>query len=126
MRVLCPEHSKEPKGSNDEVCGCPLKPEEDPMYKFDKFCRVLKKKCSRHYNWTKYRQAVIDAQRIQQWLKIDEILEQEQKIHKAMSVRHGLLPLLLHKTTPAHDTERILTTSGLEMSPPTPPALNVL
>ena len=46
--------------------------------------------------------AEVDLQRIRQWLKIDEIFEEERKIKTAMSNRAGVISLLLHHTT-AHD-----------------------
>ena len=59
---------------------------------------MLKKKCTTHYGWEKFRQASLDAQKIQQWLKLDELYEREQKIMSSLNARHGLVQLLLHRT----------------------------
>ena len=103
---MCPEHSKETRINEDEVCGCPLRSDTDPFTDVtDSFCRILRKKCNRHYGWEKSRQAVLDAQRIQQWLKLDELLERQQKTRQRMSSRHGVVPLLLHRTSIAESIQ---------------------
>nr|CAB3235001.1 ZF(CXXC)-2 CXXC-type zinc finger protein 1 [Phallusia mammillata] len=104
LQVLCPEHTKEPKVTEDEVCGCPLicdiyksKPTK-PAH----FCRLPKRKCNKHFKWETMYRAEVDLQRIRQWLKIDEIFDEERRIKTAMSSRAGIVSLLLHQTT-AHD-----------------------
>ncbi|KAJ8874368.1 hypothetical protein PR048_025216 [Dryococelus australis] len=62
LRVLCPEHCKDPKVSPTEVCGCPL-----VTNVFDltgEFCRAAKKTCLRHYCWEKLHRAQIDMERV--------------------------------------------------------------
>ncbi|RZF37140.1 hypothetical protein LSTR_LSTR015330 [Laodelphax striatellus] len=96
LRVLCPEHCKDPKVSDTEVCGCPL-----VTNVFDltgEFCRAAKKTCIRHYCWEKLRRAEIDMERVRQWLKIDELIEQERQIRQRMTDRAGVLALMLHST----------------------------
>uniref|UniRef100_H2YGR2 CXXC-type zinc finger protein 1 n=1 Tax=Ciona savignyi TaxID=51511 RepID=H2YGR2_CIOSA len=105
LQILCPEHTKEPKVSESEVCGCPLSCDiygrETPSKPSD-FCRCSKRKCTRHFKWETMYRAEVDLQRIRQWLKIDEIFDEERRIKTAMSSRAGLVSLLLHQTT-AHD-----------------------
>ncbi|XP_033647537.1 CXXC-type zinc finger protein 1-like isoform X2 [Asterias rubens] len=96
LKVLCPEHTKEPKVSADEVCGCPLV--ADVFQETKGFCRIAKRKCSKHYNWEKLRRAEIDLERVRWWLKLDELLEQERNIRQAMFNRAGVLGLMLHQT----------------------------
>ncbi|KAF7998561.1 hypothetical protein HCN44_010969 [Aphidius gifuensis] len=96
LRVLCPEHCKDPKISDNEVCGCPL-----VTNVFDltgKYCRAPKKSCVKHYVWEKLRRAEIDMERVRQWLKMDELVEQEKNIRDNMKNRAGVLGLLLHST----------------------------
>lgn len=96
LRVLCPEHCKDPKVSDKEVCGCPL-----VTNVFDltgEFCRASKKTCIKHYCWEKLRRAEIDMERVRQWLKIDELIEQERQIRQRMADRAGVLALMLHST----------------------------
>ncbi|RWS10997.1 PHD finger and CXXC domain-containing protein-like protein [Dinothrombium tinctorium] len=96
LKILCPEHSKDPKIGDDEVCGCPL-----VTNCFDytgNFCRELKKKCSKHFCWAKLRRAELDMERLQQWFKLDELFEKEQKIRYTMANRGGVLALMLHQT----------------------------
>jgi len=52
--------------------------------------------------WEKLRRAELDAERIQQWLKLDDLFEREQKIRYCMANRHGILGLMLHQTI-VHD-----------------------
>ncbi|XP_075235802.1 CXXC-type zinc finger protein 1-like [Lycorma delicatula] len=96
LRVLCPEHCKDPKVTDSEVCGCPL-----VTNVFDltgEFCRASKKACIKHYCWEKLRRAEIDMERVRQWLKIDELIEQERQIRQRMADRAGVLALMLHST----------------------------
>lgn len=58
LRVLCPEHCKDPKIGDNEVCGCPL-----VTNVFDltgEFCRAPKKSCVKHYVWEKLRRAEVN------------------------------------------------------------------
>lgn len=96
LRVLCPEHSKDPKVNDDDVCGSPLT--KNVFELTGEFCRAPKKSCFKHYCWEKIRRAEIDLERVRQFLKMDELLEQERQIKSAMSSRSGLLGLLLNTT----------------------------
>lgn len=96
LRVLCPEHSKDPKVNDDDVCGCPLT--KNVFALTGDYCRAPKKACFKHYCWEKIRRAEIDLERVRQWTKMDELVEQERVIKNAMSNRKGLLGLLLHST----------------------------
>ncbi|RXG53731.1 CXXC-type zinc finger protein 1 [Armadillidium vulgare] len=92
----CPEHTKESKISNTEVCGFPLT--KDIFTDSGKVCRVSKKKCVKHYCWEKLRRADIDMERVRQCLKLDELVEQERQVRLAMTNRAGVLGLMLHST----------------------------
>ena len=96
LRVLCPEHYKDPKVSETEVCGCPLV--SNVFEDTGRYCRVPKKKCSAHYSWEKLRRAEVDQERVRQWLKMDELLEEERVIRLAMSNRAGVLALMMNST----------------------------
>ncbi|KAL9959895.1 hypothetical protein ACROYT_G033268 [Oculina patagonica] len=96
LRVLCPEHTKEPKISATDVCGCPLV--TNVFEESGDFCRASKRTCLKHYCWEKLRRAEIDLQRIQQWLKLEEAYEQERSLRYAAAQRGGVLGLLLHET----------------------------
>ncbi|CAL8337240.1 unnamed protein product [Merluccius merluccius] len=96
LQVLCPEHSRDPKISVEEVCGCPLvRNVFDPT---GEYCRVGKRKCNKHYNWEKLRRAEVDLERVRVWYKLDELFEQERNVRTAMTNRAGLLALMLHQT----------------------------
>ncbi|XP_028398444.1 CXXC-type zinc finger protein 1-like isoform X2 [Dendronephthya gigantea] len=96
LRVLCPEHTKEPKVSQREVCGCPLT--NDQLEETKDLCCIAKRHCVRHYCWEKLRRAQIDGERVRQWLKLEEVYEQEKQTRMAMTQRGGVLGLLLHRT----------------------------
>ena len=101
LRILCPEHSKDPKIGDEEVCGFPLV--TDVFKETNTFCRLHKKKCAKHHGWEKVRRALIDMERVQQWLRIDDLFEKEQKIRYSMSCRGGVLSLMLHQTIAAEE-----------------------
>ncbi|KAJ8301130.1 hypothetical protein KUTeg_020117 [Tegillarca granosa] len=61
LKVLCPEHTKEPKVGPDEVCGCPLV--SNVFEESGEYCRASKRKCNKHYCWEKLRRAEIDMER---------------------------------------------------------------
>lgn len=96
LRVLCPEHSKDAKVTDTDVCGCPLT--KNIFELTGEFCRAPKKSCFKHYCWEKIRRAEIDLERVRQWMKMDELIEQERQIKQAMASRSGLMGLLLHST----------------------------
>jgi len=96
LKILCPEHTKEPKIHPDAVCGCPIS--TDLFSESNTLCRAAKRKCSKHFCWEKLRRAEIDMQRLRQWMKLDDLFEQERNIRMAMSNRMGVLGLMLHQT----------------------------
>lgn len=96
LRVMCPEHTKAPTVSDSEVCGAPMT--SNVFDETGEICRASKKKCLRHYCWEKLRRAEIDMERVRQWLKLDELLEQERLVRQAMTNRAGVLGLMLHST----------------------------
>lgn len=57
LRVLCPEHYKDPKIGDNEVCGCPLVTNVFSLT--GNFCRAPKKNCTKHYVWEKLRRAEV-------------------------------------------------------------------
>ncbi|KAK2501946.1 hypothetical protein MC885_017118 [Smutsia gigantea] len=96
LKVLCPEHSKNPKVPEDEVCGCPLV--HNVFELTGDFCRLPKRLCNRHYCWEKLRRAEVDLERVRAMHKLEKLDEQEKKVRTAMKNRAGLLGLMLHKT----------------------------
>lgn len=96
LRVLCPEHCKDAKVNDSDVCGCPLV--HNVFQLTGEFCRAPKKNCFKHYVWEKIRRAEIDLERVRQWLKMDELMEQERQVRSAMASRASVLGLMLHST----------------------------
>lgn len=96
LRVICPEHTIDEKMSDTAVCGFPLT--KDIFSITGEFCRVAKRECNAHYCWEKLRRAELDMDRVRQWLKIDDLFEQERQEKAIISQRAGVLGLLLHST----------------------------
>ena len=105
-----------------QVCGCPL-----VTNVFDltgEFCRAPKKHCVKHYCWEKLRRAEIDMERVRQvsykpltlqrmlvvwgskffniislqYMRADELMEQERQLRHKLANRSGVLALMLHST----------------------------
>ena len=100
LQVLCPDHNPDEKRvpRDDEVCGCPLQSSILSKTEAAEFCRSSKKACQAHYCWEKLRRAELDMERVKQWMKVDELLDQERQVRASMSNRAGVLGLLLHST----------------------------
>lgn len=112
LRVLCPEHCKDAKVSDTDVCGCPLV--RDVFDLTGEFCLAPKKSCYKHYVWEKIRRAEIDLERVRQWLKMDELIEQERQMKIAMTSRAGVLGLMLHSTYNHVVMERLCAQSAVK------------
>lgn len=67
LKVICPEHSKEPKIADDEICGCPLN--KDLLTETSELCKTSKKSCVAHFKWERLRRAEIDADKVRQVTK---------------------------------------------------------
>ncbi|WAR27162.1 CXXC1-like protein [Mya arenaria] len=85
-----------PTVSAEEVCGCPLV--TDVFEESEEICRTAKRRCNKHHCWEKCRRAQVDMERVRQWMKIDELFEQERNVRFALSNRMGVLGLMLHQT----------------------------
>ena len=107
LQVLCPDHNPDEKRviRDDEVCGAPL--QNQLFSKPVEFCRSSKKACQAHYSWEKLRRAELDMERVKQWMKVDELLEQERQVRASMSNRAGVLGLLLHSSFNHEMEERL-------------------
>ena len=57
-----------------------------------------KKTCHIHHLWEKLRRAELDMERVKQWMKVDELMEQERQLTASMRSRAGVLGLMLHST----------------------------
>ncbi|CAL8070944.1 unnamed protein product [Calicophoron daubneyi] len=95
LRVVC-EHFKEPKLPPDTICGFPLV--RDVFIETGQFCCTPRNKCTRHFGWERLRRAKIDLERYRHLLKMDELIQEEQRIHQSLAQRGGILGMLLHRT----------------------------
>jgi len=96
LRVICPEHAKDPKIGDNDVCGYSLT--RNIFSPSGEFCRVKKKECDAHFCWEKLRRAELDMERVRCWMKLDELMEQERQEKESLSRRAGVLNLMLHST----------------------------
>ena len=111
---MCAEHSKEPKPDDNEVCGCPLSPDDFYNQETSEIatCRIAKKTCRKHFLWEKMYRAEIDlkvkiwkkikinnqSQRIRALIKMDQNLEERRKLERGIDDRLGAALLLLNNT----------------------------
>lgn len=106
LRVLCPEHTKDPKIGPKDVCGCPL----DPLFPashhtVSRFCQQPKRTCTRHYSWEKVRRAEIDQEKLNLFLKLEDVGDQIRMYEWHIQHRGSLMAQLLHRTID-HSRER--------------------
>ena len=73
LKVMCPEHEKEKKINENEVCGCPLPRSENIIVvtddhnnnsQADKICLASKRSCPLHVKWEKVKRAQIDLEKL--------------------------------------------------------------
>lgn len=98
LKVMCPEHEKEKKINDDEVCGCPLPKSSNLLIDSKEICLASKRLCSIHFKWEKLRRAHIDLEKLRIWLKLEELLEQKRINETSLNQRASLLSILLHQT----------------------------
>lgn len=100
LKVMCAEHSKEPKPDDNEVCGCPLSPDDFYNQETSEIatCRIAKKSCRKHFLWEKMYRAEIDLKRIRALIKMDQNLEERRKLERGIDDRLGAALLLLNNT----------------------------
>ncbi|XP_067928352.1 CXXC-type zinc finger protein 1-like [Watersipora subatra] len=123
LKVICAEHAKDPKIADDEICGCPLS--KNVFNDSDELCKNAKKSCPHHFRWERMRRAEIDADKVRQWMKIDELLERERNTRMAMTNRAGLMSLLLHQTVDHEAFERMQASARPTACPKSPePTVN--
>uniref|UniRef100_A0A915HY22 CXXC-type zinc finger protein 1 n=1 Tax=Romanomermis culicivorax TaxID=13658 RepID=A0A915HY22_ROMCU len=109
LRVICPEHHKELKLDETDICAAPLdvNPNDNSMAPLGDlhskpFCMGQKRSCIKHYKWDKIRRALIDMERLAHLLKLDELHDEQRALRMAQNSRGGILALLLHQTV-KHD-----------------------
>mgnify|MGYP000484611861 CR=1 FL=1 len=97
---MCPEHTKELKTEDFEVCGCPLQSEEFYALPLDqiKHCQLSKKNCKKHFAWDRMYRAEIDIKRIRTLVQLDANLDERRKLEFVMSNRNGSALLMMNKT----------------------------
>ncbi len=51
-----------------------------------------------HFNWERLRRAELDMERVKQWMRADDLVEQERQLRSSLQARAGVLGLMLHST----------------------------
>jgi hypothetical protein len=65
LKVMCPEHEKERKVNDNEVCGYPLPKSNNILDDSENdICLASKRNCSIHLKWEKLRRAQIDLEKL--------------------------------------------------------------
>ena len=65
LKVMCPEHEKERKVNDNEVCGYPLPKANNILDDSENdICLASKRNCSIHLKWEKLRRAQIDLEKL--------------------------------------------------------------
>lgn len=97
IESACPQHSNW-QFNKDEVCACPLDVMQE-LKPSGNFCLELKKDCNLHYNWDRFRLAMKNMERIQEFSRYADL---EQKLEKnTLSLRDtygGVIGVMLHDT----------------------------
>ncbi|CAD5217189.1 unnamed protein product [Bursaphelenchus okinawaensis] len=110
LRVICSEHYKDDIGSGFKICGYPLAwtrfkafPLEEMFLKMDLLedgmCMTERKNCEAHYMWEQAAAAVIENQRLQMLIRIDEIQDAYRKLAESNAVQRNAITLLMNSTT---------------------------
>jgi len=120
LRVICPEHTKDRVVGDRDLCGAPLV--KNLFKQTGEVCRALRKDCPQHYCWEKLRRAELDLDRVRQWVKLDELMEQERSEKELLSRRAGVLNLMLHSTFNHELMEKMMAESKSKVQPKARPA----
>lgn len=112
LKVVC-EHFKEPKLPADTVCGFPFV--RNVFDETGDFCCVPRSRCNRHLGWERLRRAQIDLERYRHFIRMDELLQEEQRVQQSIAQRGGLLGLLLHKTVDHNPSVPVPIPPGLKI-----------
>ncbi|THD28787.1 CpG-binding protein [Fasciola hepatica] len=112
LKVVC-EHFKEPKLPPDTVCGFPFV--HDVFVETGDFCCVPRSRCNRHLGWERLRRAQIDLERYRHFIRMDELLQEEQRVQHSIAQRGGLLGMLLHRTVDHNPSVPVPIPAGLKI-----------
>ncbi|XP_003378255.1 putative CpG-binding protein [Trichinella spiralis] len=100
LKRVCPEHAKEAKAEQNEICGCPLNVNREcEIFHPSRACLVPKQKCLKHCYWDRVQLGLIDKDRLQMLLRMEELSEEEIRLNMVMRNRGNVLDLLLYQTT---------------------------
>jgi len=97
IESACPQHSNW-QHDKDEVCACPLEVMQE--LKLDgNYCLELKKDCNLHYNWDRFRLAMKNMERLQEYSRFAELHEKERCCTLSLRDTYGgVVGIMLHDT----------------------------
>lgn len=104
LESACPQHSNW-QSDKDEVCGCPLNIMQS-LVPDGNYCIELKKDCTLHYHWDKFRLAQLNMQRVQAFARLDTINDRIRVATANLNDTYGgVVGVMLHNTIDHHDEE---------------------
>lgn len=100
----CPQHSNW-QTDKDEVCACPLKVMQKIVPEGN-YCLELRKDCTQHYHWDKFRLAQMNMQRVNAFNKL-EVISDRMRLASAnlRDTYGGVIGVMLHNTID-HSSEK--------------------
>lgn len=114
FKGICVEHQeKDPdvKKDKDEICGCPLKIQQEIKLDGD-YCLEKKSECTSHYQWDKFMKAQLNLSRLHHYFKLDEINEKMRVCTNNLENHYGgIIGLMLHTTAKESKEESTLSTT---------------
>lgn len=101
LESACPQHSNW-HSDKDEVCGCPLNIMQS-LVPDGNYCTELKKDCTSHYHWDKFRLAQLNMQRVQAFSRLDTINDRIRVATANLNDTYGgVVGVMLHNTIDHH------------------------
>uniref|UniRef100_A0A6G1SFG1 CXXC-type zinc finger protein 1 n=1 Tax=Aceria tosichella TaxID=561515 RepID=A0A6G1SFG1_9ACAR len=98
IAIICPTHANY-NISQDEVCGSPLIDAQDTVVPDGNYCLKLKKDCTLHYNWDRFRLAAKDYARLEAFQRLHRIQDEIARMHFSLNETYGgVMGVMLHNT----------------------------
>jgi hypothetical protein len=98
IAITCPLHANYNPGP-DEICGCPLVDAQDTIVPDGNCCHKLKKDCTLHYHWDRFRLASKDYARAEAFQRLHKISEEIARTQLSLNDTYGgVIGVMLHNT----------------------------
>lgn len=98
IAIICPTHANYNYGK-DEICGSPLIDAQDVIVPDGNYCLKLKKDCTLHYNWDRFRLASKDYARAEAFQRLQRAQEELARTQLSLNDTYGgVIGVMLHNT----------------------------